>query len=123
MGKGETVVSWAHQRSRELADQLLDDAHSFRQRCFERLDGLRRVGLATVYTVRGAPFACREQLEAFALVLRRAGSIAVTAALDLAWLVRTAAAWMRARRRRIVALAAAPVVLALALVFVSSSAA
>jgi hypothetical protein len=26
------VVSWAHQRTRELADQLLDDAYNVRQR-------------------------------------------------------------------------------------------
>jgi hypothetical protein len=58
-GKGGTgVVSWAHQRTRGLADQLLDDAHNVRQ--------------------RGADLAC---------TLGRAGADALAATRDAAWVV------------------------------------
>lgn len=116
MGKGETVVSWAHQRTRDLADQILDDAQSFRERCTACRDGLRRARLAVVDAVLDVPTACRERLEAFALASRRTGSKAADAVLDLAWVFTEGAGWMLARRRAIVALTAAPVVLALALV-------
>ena len=117
------MVSWAHQRTRDLADQFLDDAHSFRDRCAARADGLRFARLAIVDTVLGVPFACRERLNAFALASRRAGSKAAEAVLNLAWTLTQGAGWILARHRGIVALAAAPVVLALALVFAFSSSA
>jgi hypothetical protein len=116
VGKGETVVSWAHQRTRDLADQILDDAQSLRERCTACTDAVRRAGFVIVDTVLDVPTVCRQRLEAFALASRRRAWSAAEAALDFAWLVGQGVSWMRARPRRIVAVIAAPVVPALALI-------
>jgi hypothetical protein len=70
-GKGGTVVSWAHQRTRGLADQLLDDAYNVRQ--------------------RGA---------ALARVVGMASADAVVAARDAAWVVGDAFGRLFGRRDR-----------------------
>lgn len=112
---------WARGRARELADQLLDYADSFRQRWTECGHGLRCAGWAIAESVRDLPWVCGRRREAFALASRRAGSASVEAALDLAWVVTQGVGWMRSRRRRIVALAAAPLVPALAVLVLFSS--
>jgi hypothetical protein len=118
VGKGETVVSWAHQRTRDLADQILDDAQSFREQCTACTDALRRSALAIVDMVLDVPTVCRTRLEALALASRRGAWNAVEAALDLAWLIGQGPGWMRARPRRIVAVIAALLGTAIALVAV-----
>ena len=92
------MVSWAHQRTRELADQLLDDAHTFRQRCTDCAAGLRRAGLAAVDAILDVPTVCRDWLRAFALVGRRAGTNAAAATLDARWVVAESIGRMRPGR-------------------------
>jgi hypothetical protein len=48
------VVSWAHQRTRELTDQLLDDAYNVRQRGAALAGAVGRAGADAVAATRDA---------------------------------------------------------------------
>lgn len=110
VGKGGPVVSWAHQRSRELADQLLDDAYSFRQRCADCADALRRAGALILDAVFDLPAGCRRTYGKIAEASYLAAAKAVDAVLDLAWLLKKGAVGIYAQRRRIAALTVVPLI-------------
>jgi hypothetical protein len=51
------MVSWAHQRGRDLADQILDDAYDIRQKVAAVLDAVRRGALLLCDAFSDAVFA------------------------------------------------------------------
>ena len=56
------MVSWAHQRTRELADQLLDDAYNVRLRGASLAGALRRACADAVAATRDAAWVVGDAL-------------------------------------------------------------
>ena len=70
-GKGGTgVVSWTHQRTRELADQLLDDAYNVRQRGADLAGALGRAAADAMAVARDTAWVVGD---AFRRLLGRGG--------------------------------------------------